>query len=258
MTSVHFEMRISPKQLLKKWDISGSKLPPGTNTLALRELKIKIILLFKKIVRQYACERYVCCLEKLSTRDGSDLSLIDKQHYHFRFETAEPKKISAIQKWIKSNASFTLAKTGNCCFCIKAYPDIDDDDRWWRYPFKENYLKGLTHGFSKTEIANYVLLAADEHKRAIKANQERAAIKLRRNTLYDRIAKYLDKTFIIDASTDGFSSMMPIWILILEYYLKEGVEINPISITAKTRRYQLEKKIISNILYFKEVVHVNK
>lgn len=238
--SHYFEIRITPKQLLKKY--SGLENSP---ILEISKLHYKVKSLFKKVAAKYACEQYVCCYEKLSTRDGSDLSKVDKEHFHFRFCTLENTKKDTLQSWVKRNADFKLSGMGNECYAILAFT-VQSDDDWWQYPFKENYLPSLTKGFSPKEITKFKIASAAIHKRAIATSIKRALLKARKKTLFDRIYNYLETL----PEGEVVATHKSIFIKILQYYLKENIELNPQSICAKTDRYRLLKGFISQDNYY--------
>lgn len=255
MMSHFFEIRITPKQIIKllkekvqTFDKNGNGYNADAiaNVIPLATLHHRIKLLFKKVADKYECERYVTCFEKLSTRDGSDLSLVDKEHFHFRFETLEKVKKDTLQSWVKRNADFQLSATGNCCYAIIAF-DVENDDDWWQYPFKECYLPTLTKGFTGAQIMKFKIAGAAIHKRAIATNKKRALLKNLKKTLFIKIAQFLE-----DLPTPVVKKQ-EIFLKILEYYLKNDIELNPTSMMAKVDRYRLFKKIITPRDYY----HIN-
>lgn len=215
------------------------------------------IISFMRALTRHLVEKFYTESIKLPTTGG--LEKLNKYgepchpHIHFNFEyepfdLIDPKR--ALREWCrKYAASHDFELKGNAVWSLQFFEDPEDCDsleRWWRYPLKERPIPALCYHPEEGFLEKLTLLARDERVRSVSANLLARQKTLDKNSLKDKLFKFLD-----DKNTESYHNDQPefthktIWILILEYYTQEGKAISFQTINGYTILYQLYLKLIT-------------
>jgi len=127
-------------------------------------------------------DKYTCCLEKLDSK-GKPTS----PHIHIHMESDRELKKDTLQKWIRTE----LGASGNKAYCVQVFSDVDDEDRWFRYCFKEKDSPRHSKGFSESEIRDMTLLAQDEREQQVKLNLKTEAELENKHQFRDKMFKHM-------------------------------------------------------------------
>lgn len=193
--------------------------------------------LLRELIFHYKLTDYATCFEKFN-KYGEPTA----PHFHFNF-LADAKKEAIAQK-IRRWENYKIK--GNKMYCLQRHADPDDFNRWFRYIFKENYLKSLTKGFSDEDIEKMQLLAKDERKRSVEKNCQHREKLRETSTLFDRFAKKVD-IYFKDGATINYKQ---VWIKLLELYIEDKRTVSPKTIQGYTYLYLLTRKHISNLEFY--------
>jgi len=138
--------------------------------------------IIKKLFGYMSPIKYTCGLEKFDSK-GRETS----PHIHIHMESDKELKKDTVQKWIRTE----LGASGNKAYSVQIFMDVDNLDRWFRYPLKEK--DSLTHskGFSKDELRDMKLLAQDERVQQIKLNLKTEAELENKHQFRDKMFKYM-------------------------------------------------------------------
>jgi len=126
--------------------------------------------------------KYTCSLEQYDSK-GRNTS----PHIHIHMESDKELKKDTIQKWIRTE----LGASGNKAYCVQIFMDVDNLDRWFRYPLKEKDSPRHSLGFSQDEIRDMTLLAQDEREQQVKLNLKTESELENKHQFRDRMFKYL-------------------------------------------------------------------
>ncbi len=205
------------------------------------------IISFMRALTRHLVDKFYAEDIKLPTTGG--LEKLNKYgepchpHIHFNFEyepfdLIDPKR--ALREWCrKYAASHDFELKGNAIWSLQFFEDPEDCDsleRWWRYPLKERPIPALCYHPEDGFLARGSLLARDERMRSVSANLLARQKTLDKNSLKDKLFKYLDDPSGADVSS---ASHQLIWVAILNYYTKEGKAISFQTIDGYTILYQL-------------------
>jgi len=114
-------------------------------------------------------------------------------HYHIDMEINENVEISkrkeSLQKFIRREGV-----SGNRCYCVQTFADVNDYDRWFRYCLKEKCIRNI--GFSNEWITENTLLSQDERKQTILRNKKTQEQLINKNQFRDKMFKHIDGLFV--------------------------------------------------------------
>lgn len=220
------QLRITPCEIL---DISKVSQPD----LMLFHTGLKQIL-------QESDGDYVACYERLNKFGEAT-----KPHFHANFEYADNILKNTLAKRIKTVfTKLGLPKfKGNKHYSLAIVPEPEDYHRWYRYCFKENYIKSLTK--TDINIDELILLAKDERKRSVQANVENREKTITKITLYDRLKTFLEKQNLKKGTT-----RKKVFCHVLNYYKTEKKALNANTMRGYTDLYMIEKEWITPEMYY--------
>jgi len=138
--------------------------------------------IMKKLMIYMVPLKYTCSLEQHDSK-GRPTS----PHIHIHMESDKELKKDTLQKWIRTE----LGASGNKAYCCQIFSDLDNLDRWFRYPLKEKDSPRYSLGFSKDEIRDMTLLAEDERNQQVKLNLKTEAELEGKHQFRDKMFKYL-------------------------------------------------------------------
>lgn len=162
-----------------------------------------------------------------------------RPHFHFHFywsnpQCCDPKR--TITRWFQTRAAASeIPLRGPRKWCVQLVDDPQDENRFYRYPFKFGLISRCSTSFPNEWLDLQIPIAVDENRRRIEANC------LHRDKVMDK-QTFRDKLFIwLDKPPDGENpkTHASIWIAILLYYQQEGKPINFQTIDGYTTLYQL-------------------
>lgn len=203
-------------------------------------LIVKALIRDKKNVDQ---DMYITALEKTDKKGRPT-----KEHIHFNF--IDERKKDTLQTWIRRYfADREYLCKGNKCYALSSYDEPDDITRWLRYCMKENWILELTHlkEFSPDEIKNMEMLAKDERSRQIEVNLKREEKQNQKETLYDRICKYLEKN--ADKIPQTYRGL---YTAIVKYYLTDCSTLCARTVNGVTYKYMLTHDLLTIDQYFEK------
>lgn len=131
----------------------------------------------KFIKEKYDSTKYALCTEKI---DKFGKETHEHIHCNFYTDNMDIKKNTLQQQLKKKFTKLGYELKGTKHYSVRILGDPDDEDRWWRYCWKED-TKVKHFGFDEETVENYKILAPDEREQQIKKNNE-------------HIDKYLDKS----------------------------------------------------------------
>ena len=139
------------------------------------------------------------------------------RHYHINFYTEKEIKKDTVQKWIRN----TYNLKGNAQYCVRVHIDLEDRNRWWRYPMKEKLIiksknldDVLLNGVTAKDLK---LLARDERKRQIEQNVKSRQNLLDKNAFRDKMFAYFK-----DEYKGNIPSDKVIWCQMSMYYIQRS------------------------------------
>lgn len=188
-------------------------------------------VIFSKLISNYKLSIFGSCFEHKNKYLESC-----RPHWHFSFISDEKKE--TIQHYL--NVKFGLK--GNEMYALSSYRDVNPA-RFWRYLMKESdlVLSSLPLSDLNYSIAELTMLSREERLHAsLYWIQKRERLQ-KKFSLFEKLMIYLDKNKKLQAYCSGqfvFSS-------IVEYYIKNDLNINPRTISGYTDLYLLKKRIIS-------------
>jgi len=188
-------------------------------------------LIREKIDKEYD---YVLGIEQLN-KFGEKTKL----HYHFNFFSDD--KLETLRKnIIRKSTECEYKLKGNKMYCLQAFPEPDDYNRWFRYCLKEKYSKKFKK-FTKEEngptLEELQMMAKDERKQTVAANLKVRKKQLDKRTYFDKILKHLEEK--------DLKEHRHIYIEIAKYYVKDGKPVNPQTIKGYTNNYMLMKNLMT-------------
>lgn len=175
-----------------------------------------------------------CGLEMLNKYGEPTLPHVHYNFYYEQHELIDPKRslVSVCRKYADKHE---FALRGPQAWCLQLFPepeDIEHENRWFRYPLKENMINHLT----SLQLRELQPFARDERTRSVEANciaRDKARDKVQ---FKDKLFSYL-KNKLIPKPPPNHNE---IWVTICEYYKQEGKPINFTTISGYTVLYQLE------------------
>ena len=200
-------------------------------------------LLFKDLIVLYALDQYALCIERLNKYLEPC-----KKHYHFNFTCSTNKE--TIRAYITRWGTLGQIK-GKAAYSLSSYPEPNNEERWWRYCFKEKILKhrGLEEVL---DVSNASLLAIDERKSASIYHIKKREMNEQNKTVYQRYEAKLDKskTPLVDQAT--------IFVEILQFAMLENKSIVHKQILGFTHLYMLKRNLISHLQYYESQRNVQQ
>ena len=153
-----------------------------------------------------------------------------RPHLHIHFDSTARKE--TIQKAIKRRYKdlYDEILAGNEMYCVKQEPYPDNETKFYGYAMKQGSY--FTHGIHEDIIKEYAVAAAAVYKTTCQINQKKVEAKDQADTLYDRLAIYLDK---------NGSSLNKV----VQFYIENNKPINPTTMQGYYWLYQLKTKEIS-------------
>lgn len=137
-------------------------------------------------------------------------------HYHINFYTDKEIKKDTVQKWIRN----TYNLKGNAQYCVRVHIDLEDRNRWWRYPMKEKLVihsKDIDECLEGATLKELKLLAKDEKKRQCEQNVKSRQNLLDKNAFRDNMFRYFK---------DEYKAVIPsdkiLWCKMSMYYIKHS------------------------------------
>lgn len=246
MTDAYFKLRISldnPCDCAEPCD--------HTDPVVSYDRVLKLIL---KLISEKNLKYYTGGFETLN---GYGEPVTPHFHFHFRFTTCNSDPKRTIGEYIKKSALtyFQMTIKGTKRWCLQLVEEPDDEERFFRYPFKIspisrliNFPTNITdHEAQQRHLHEQVALAQDEQKRRVLANCIARERTRDRVTFKDRLFKYLDDTFMLLSDPDPLHipAHKYIWLAVLQYYQQEDKPINFETIRGYTKLYQLQKRWIT-------------
>jgi len=191
---------------------------------------------FKKSATGEDAPIFTAGIEKLN-------KLNEPTHPHIHIHIKTIQKQSAVRTAFKTYINGLEKKEtrkGNELYSIKCETDVEDDERFFRYCWKQNpckWIERIPPEWNKKEMC---ALAQEEQKRMWEFNRKQQAKQLRKKTkdlLFDYLdEKNLEKPYKMD---------MEILVDIIKYYDAEGKSANENTIMGYLQtsmwRYNLEK-----------------
>lgn len=161
-----------------------------------------------------------------------------RQHFHIHF--ASRKKKDAIRKKITRywEAEHEEKLSGNKQWSFKLEPYVDTQ-KFFNYPLKQQKDSSLVDyvGFTKEEIETMMIEANAVCRVSQEVVAAKGARKEENDTLYDRLARYLDKT-------EG-----DIKVAIITFYMGENRPINNTTLIGYYHLYRLKTGVITPAEY---------
>ncbi|AXH74933.1 MAG: putative capsid protein [Cressdnaviricota sp.] len=138
------------------------------------------------------------------------------QHYHINFYTEKEIKKDSVQKWIRN----TFNLKGKEQYCVRVHIDLEDRNRWWRYPMKEKLIihsKGLEDALMGTTVKQLKMLAKDEKKRQIEQNLKTRQNLMDKNAFRDNMFRHFK-----DEYKDNIPEDKKLWCDMSMYYIRHS------------------------------------
>lgn len=132
-------------------------------------------------------------------------------HYHINIYTKIEIKKDTLQSWIRSTYKIYEIK-GNACYSIKFTEDPEDEQRWWRYLYKQkpNCVYSDQFNIWKNITPIQAQMAQDERQLQIKRNRKaRAKYEIKETFRQQMFAKMMD---------ENLSQVKKIFVRIIKYY----------------------------------------
>lgn len=179
------------------------------------------------------------------------------EHIHFNFccefiDLQDPKR--TVRSWLQRHAErndFRLS--GTKAWCVQLCDEPKDENRWFRYPLKEQPIPALIKWKNPEllpeienpdymSIENMTLLARDERRRSVESNCIARDKSRDRAQFKDKLFKHLEENYprLCDPNEAPMEVTHElIWVAILKYYKSEGKAINFMTISGYTILFQL-------------------
>lgn len=160
-------------------------------------------------------------------------------HIHIKTIQKQPAVRTAFKSWIEKECK-TETRKGNALYSIKQELDVEDDERFFRYCWKQNRCKWIEKGTQDWDTKTMEACAKEEQERMWEFNKKQQAKQLRKNTK-DLLMDYLDNQHLEKPYKDD----MTILVDIIKYYDAEGKSANENTIMGYLQtalwRFKLEK-----------------
>lgn len=201
-----------------------------------KQHKQKIIWLINHIIREKIDKDYDYILAKETLNKFGEKT---KMHYHFNFFS--DNSLETLRKNIvRKTESLEYKLKGNKMYCLQAFAEPKDYNRWFRYCMKEKYIKQFTKYTPEENgptLEQLEMMAKDERKQTVEANIKLRTKQLDKRTYFDKIVKHLEKKDI--------KTHREIYIEIAKFYVKDGKPVNSQTIKGYTNNYMLMKNLMS-------------
>lgn len=198
MPLIYYDLRIT---LAHTCDTSGRFITDPSSPLTLDDTnhligdaprtRIGVIHLINEFIHENNIQICSAGIEKLTNQ-----GLGCPEHIHFRFAVANYTLLDPVRNFKNYFKKHMPSMTGVSQWFLRSPEDIEDIDRWLRYPFKEKPLWDLTHfdapPFENWDWEMHSQLATEERRDAILRNMRYAAKKNSKVSLADKIELYLD------------------------------------------------------------------
>lgn len=138
-------------------------------------------------------------------------------HYHINYYTEKDIKKDSVQKWIRN----TYKLKGKEQYCVRVHIDLEDRNRWWRYPMKENLIinsKNLNEYLHDGQTVKLLqALAKDEKKRQVEQNLKTRQNLMDKNAFRDNMFRHFK-----DEYKDNLPEDKTLWCKMSLYYIKHS------------------------------------
>lgn len=198
-------------------------------------------LLFKELLKQYDIRSWALAWEKLNKY----LEPCDP-HYHFNFITDAQKE--TVRSYITRWNLFGNIK-GKTCYALSSYIQPEDEQRWWRYCFKEECLghRGLE---DVVDLSNISLLATDERKRSAVWNVEKREKIDSKKSQFERYEKHVEQF----AKKHNINQQI-IFCKFLELVVSDKKSVNHKQLLSWSHLYMLKHNYLTPIQYYNLYPH---
>lgn len=137
-------------------------------------------------------------------------------HYHINYYTEKELKKDSVQKWLRN----TFNLKGREQYCVRVHIDLEDRNRWWRYPMKEKLIihsAGLEQALQGSTVKELKLLARDEKKRQVEQNLKTRQNLMDKNAFRDNMFRHFK-----DEYKDNLPEDKKIWCDLSMYYIRHS------------------------------------
>ena len=185
------------------------------------------------IERNYIADRATAGFEVLG-KNGDNV----KPHFHIRMSSYANQ--SAVRKAIreKFRKDYDQDLKGNHMYMFKIIADPDHEQKFFRYPLKQQEGKALIgKGFTQDQLKEMCIGAVANYKTTCEVNQKKQERHEHNDTLYDRLEQFLDKN---GCTLEN----------ILRFYVEEERKpINDQTVVGYFNLYRLRRQIITYTEY---------
>lgn len=159
-------------------------------------------------------------------------------HIHFQSKNLKDTICKPLQRYLRE--TYDLTATGARYWCFKPDVVLRTEERFWRYPLKQGLNLRFCRGFDKANLERMYAIASSSYLDASQVSQAKKDKRDNSDTLFERVATYLDKEKIIALNT-----LKDVQIKIIQFYLTEDRPITKTTIIGYASLYMLKKGFLT-------------
>lgn len=243
MPQIFIDVRLTPCQF-----IEGSKAEKWFKEKSYEQDKfLECFLLFLRTLG-FSCQQWLACQERHNKFGETELNNENfKNHFHYTLIGLMSKSTKSLKQNINTWTAERGFK-GKAAKCIRWHGDLDDEDRWRRYPlksshrleFKERSKHLRFYGYTDEKIEEMKMIAQNEYERCVDLNVTNRQRLESKNMWWEKMCNKLIKEDKINTHISR-----DVWIAIVNYYVAMGKDPPFLSLDDKVLHLQLRAGAVS-------------